>query len=198
MNNTIFLTLTSIIPGNVTYADQIIYKGSSQVEFDLSGISEDTADALNIIINWGDGSAAEFYSRNIASTNTAEEVEQGVLSGSILDTYEHVYTPTQTHVNEISAQIYINFVDGTYTTIVQPLLLVQESYHDNIKEFLIDDVSVHDNSIFSIVNLQSKYTKQTWPALRLDDSDGSDDSEEFPYAVGSGDSIFDPLGLNNP
>jgi len=196
MNNIISIALDSSQPNQTIYNDPITYKGSTDVEFDLSKISEKKSSALNITIDWGDSEIREYYSKAVAATASEQsifrEVTEGLLGGSILNKYKHIYAPTETHINELSAQVLINFDDGNYTLIVQPLILVQESYYDNIKEFLISSLSVHDESYGSVINLQSKYTEQTWPVVIgsniLKPPELSEDVI-FPYDIEFGETI---------
>ena len=154
--------------------DQFEYKGASIINLDLSSISESLTRALNITIDWGDGSDREIYKRallyNYKEFSIFPEILEGKIGGSVLNAYEHIYIPADTHVKELTAQVLINFDNSTYTKIVQPITLIQESYYDNIKEFSVNSVGVHDDSLFSIVNFQSKSTGQTWPGVYVDNS----------------------------
>ena len=216
MSNKVDISLPNPAPNSTVYGDSFIYKGTSIIELALGNISEASGKALVVTIDWGDGSEREVYKRRIVNdykTNSIfSEVLEGRFGGSVLGNYGHTYSPATTHVNNLSAQVLVTFEDGTYTRIVQPITFVHESYYDDIKEFQINSVGIHDNSLFSIVNLQSKYNKQTWPAVWVDTS--LKETSVLPnnvdcYNIGGGYIInndysiscppttFDPLGFNS-
>lgn len=174
MSNVVKTSLTEPLVNGTVYEDKFIYKGEYQVVLDIGSISERNNMALNVTIDWGDGTTREVYRRDIIydyrSNSIFSEVLNGTLGGSILGQYEHRYEPTLTHIRELSAQVIINFADGKYTKIVQPIALIMESYYDNIQEFLINSIAVHDKTLFSIINLQSKYNDRAWPAIWVDTS----------------------------
>jgi len=174
MSNVVKTSLLRPLDNETVYESQFVYKGEYIVGIDVGGISERDALALNITIDWGDGSEREVYRRDVVynyrEKSILPEVQDGRIGGSILGTYEHRYEPTTTHIRELSAQILINFADGKYTKIVQPIALVMESYYDNIQEFLINSISIHDDTLFSIINLQSKYNNRAWPAVWVDNN----------------------------
>ena len=172
MSDTIITSLTQPLTNATIYEDTFIYKGQYLVEMDIGPISEKNTRAITVTIDWGDGAEREVYKRdvifNYRTSSIFSEVLDGRLGGSILGKYTHRYTPSQTHIRAVSAQIVIAFDNGMYTKIVQPISLVMESYYDNIKEFSINSMVVHDSTMFSILNLQSKYNNWTWPALWAD------------------------------
>ena len=174
IGNNITITLSASPANETVFLDQFDYKGASVISLDLGGISEEVTRALNITIDWGDGSEREIYKRallyNYREFSIFPEILEGKIEGSILNKYEHAYIPADTHVKELTAQVLVNFDNSTYTKIVQPITLIQESYYDNIKEFSVNSVGVHDDSLFSIVNFQSKSTGQTWPGVYVDNS----------------------------
>lgn len=215
MSTKIDITLSTPAPNTTVYSDTFTYKGTAMLELDLVNITESASKALVVTIDWGDGSVREVYKRSIVNdyTNTSiiSEVLEGRFSGSVLGNYKHTYAPASTHVKNLSAQVLVSFEDGSYTKIVQPISLVHESYYDDIKELQINSVGIHDKSLFSIVNLQSKYNKQTWPAVWVDTS--LKETSVLPnnvdcYSIGTGyiigdnynitcePSTFDPLGFN--
>ena len=216
MSNKIDIALSTPAPNTTIYSDTFTYKGTAMLELALGNISETNSKALVVTIDWGDGSNREIYKRRIVNdyttTSIFSEVLEGRFSGSVLGSYEHTYAPASTHVNNLSAQVLISFEDGSYTKFVQPISLVHESYYDDIKEFQINSVGIHDNSLFSIVNLQSKYNKQTWPAVWVDTSlketsvlpnnvdcyrIGGDYSIGDNYDISCSPTTFDPLGFNS-
>lgn len=173
MSSVIITSLTKPLSNAVVYEDQYIYKGVYDAAIDIGGISERNTTALNITIDWGDGTPREVYKREIVfnyrESSIFNEVQYGRIGGSVLGIFEHRYDPPETtHIRELSAQILINFDNATYTRIVQPILLVMESYYDDINELAINSMVIHDSSLFSIMNLQSKFNNRTWPAMWAD------------------------------
>ena len=201
MSNIITTSLTQPLTNTTVFEEPFIYKGLYLIELDLGPISEKPSRALTVTIDWGDDTENEIHKRSIVfdyrKSSIFDEVLYGRLGGSVLGRFEHRYTPSETHIRAVSAQVVITFDNGSYTKIVQPISLVMESYYDYIKEFSINSMVIHDTTQFSILNLQSKYNERTWPALWADnrildtsvfppprDPDGPDDprpEDSCPY-----------------
>jgi len=166
MNDSINISLTAQEFNKTIYLDTVEYKGESSVFLDLVGINEDIAPAFNIAIDWGDGSDVEYYNRDLIfsyrTSSIFNEIEIGKGGGSILTLYNHTYESADTHILELSAQLLIGYEDGSYLKLVQPLTLIQESYYDNIKEFQLLDSVVHDDTLRTVLTLQSKYNDRTY------------------------------------
>lgn len=188
MSNTIQILL-SAIPENtvnpeqelaVVTGEEFIYKGASEIALDLSRVTEEDSRVLNAVIDWGDGSPREYYKRSIifeyTDSSIINEVESGLIGGSILGTYTHSFTPADTHIVDYTIQVLLTYENGDDVLIKQPLTLVQESYYDNIKEFNIASIAIQDDTVATMTNLQSKHTDWTWPAYLTQESDISSET----------------------
>lgn len=168
MSNIISIRLQDQIFNETIVLDTISYKGETDIALDLTGINEDIASALNVIIDWGDGSDQEGYSRDLTfsyrNNSILPEIETGKVGGSILGQYDHAYDPVDTHILQLSAQVVISYEDGNYTKLVQPINLIQESYYDNIKELQIVDAVINDDTLATMLTLQSKYNNRMYLA----------------------------------
>ena len=166
MNNSINITLPLQEFDKTIYLDKVEYKGESNVFLNLVDINEDKAPAFNLSIDWGDGTEIEDYSRDLIfsyrTSSIIDEIEIGKVGGSILTIYNHEYGSLDTHILELSAQILIGYEDGRYLRLVQPLSLIQESYYDNIKEFQLLDTVINDNTLQTMLTLQSKFNNRSY------------------------------------
>ena len=62
---TSYTSLTSITEDTSLVLDEIVAKGSYTVQFVLTGVLETVVSALDLDLDWGDGSKAEYYSKEL-------------------------------------------------------------------------------------------------------------------------------------
>ena len=164
---TSYISLSSITENETLRYDELVAKGSYTIQFVLTGVDESVVSALNLDINWGDTSEIEYHAKDIVfnyrENSIFQEMLYGKLGGSILTAYSHTYTPSPTSFfTNLTAQMLINFSNGYYVDIYQPIKLVHESYYDNIKQLSILNTQVHHLTSNTVANLQSKYNKQSY------------------------------------
>ena len=106
MNNTIYFETFSVVKDQTLYNENLIYKGDLGVILDLTKISESSSKALKLTIDWGDGSSRETYERQLlyqyTDSSILDEVGGGKVGGSVLNMFDHVYEPAETHVSKLS------------------------------------------------------------------------------------------------
>lgn len=166
--STIYINLSSITQNTNVYGDEIIFKGAPTINFVLTGISEAINSALTLDINWGDSSDIQYAQKDIVfnykTKSIFDEVLYGKVGGTILNQYEHTYTPsTSSFFTNLTAQFLIYFNNGAYANLFQPIKLVRESYYDNIQKLGITSTQMVGTSASNTVaNLQSKFNNATY------------------------------------
>jgi hypothetical protein len=167
---TSYTSLTSITEDTSLVLDEIIAKGTYTIQFILTGIQETVVSALDLDLDWGDGSKTEYYSKELVydykENSIFTEMLYGKLGGTILSTRNHTYTPnSSSFFTNLTAQFLIFFSNGYSAHVYQPIKLVHESYYDNIKQLSIINTQVHHLTSNTVANFQSKYNKQTYITL---------------------------------
>lgn len=166
MDNIIYISTSEQAVNETVTLGNVVYKSDLRVVLDLGGVYEQSSKALNVTIDWGDGTKREVYNRQLIysykDNSIADEIEGGRIGGTILTKYNHIFTPAPTHVSKTIIQVLINYDDGTYTLLKQPVTLIRESYHDSIVEFSIVDAGIHDNGLYTVPSLQSKHNKRSY------------------------------------
>ena len=164
----IFITLTATEYDRDVYKEEIIFKGNPTINFVLTGVDESTSSALTLNINWGDTSDIEYLQKDIVYNYKEEsifnEMLYGKVGGTILDNYVHTYTPsTSSFASALTAQFLIQFNNGFYANVFQPIKLLRESYYDNIQKLGITSTQMTGASgSNTIANLQSKFSNETY------------------------------------
>ncbi|MDB4396184.1 hypothetical protein N9Z65_01065 [bacterium] len=166
--STIYINLPATSQNINVYEDEILFKGEPTINFILTGISEEANAALTLDINWGDSSNTQYAQKDIVfnyKTNSIfDEVLYGKVGGTILNQYEHTYTPvTSSFFTNLTAQFLIHYNNGVYANVFQPIKLIRESYYDNIQKLGITSTQMVDTSASNtIANLQSKFNNATY------------------------------------
>jgi len=148
--------------------EEVTFKGAPSIMFVLTGIDESKSKALTLDINWGDNSNIEYYQRDVVydyrEQSILNEVLYGKIGGSVLEEYEHTYTPTlSTQVTSLSVQFLIYFNDGFFANIFQPIRLLKESYYDSIEKLgILNTQMIGTSASNTIANLQSRFNKRTY------------------------------------
>ena len=187
MSNTINISLRDVPPEvKELTLDNFTYKGSSEVVLDLSGVSEEVSRVRNITIDWGDGAEREFYSRQMIfeyrESSIIPEITTGLIGGGVLGAFTHIFIPVTTHITRLTLQVLINYDNGDYKLVQQPITLIQESYYDNIKEFGISNTAIHDDTSLTFANLQSQHNNWTWPVYLTQEENVVGESAVDPFA----------------
>lgn len=163
MNN-LYFNLSNITSSATIKRQEEIFKGAPTVQFVLTGIDETFNKALSLELTWGDGSAPEFYSKDLFFNYREESIFNEIIynkpGGSICYWYSHTFDPPYETVSfGLTAQMVIYFSSGLYVNYLIPLKLVKESYYDGIKEFNILNTQMQSTSSHTVVNLEGKNNK---------------------------------------
>jgi len=165
--NTVYVNLSSIYSNNTLKNEELYLKGDSTLQFILTGVNEEVNDAISLEINWGD-STIENYKKdlvyNYKEKTIFNELIYGKLGGSVMTDYNHEFSlEPSSNFTSLTAQLLIYYSNGVYADIYYPIILVSESYYDNIKKFAINNTQMNSLSTSNtIANLQSKFNKQTY------------------------------------
>ena len=164
----IYISLTSTEYDIDVWKPEITFKGDPTINFVLTGIEEATNSALTLNINWGDSSDIEYLQKDIVfnykENSIFTEMLHGKAGGTILDNYTHTYTPsTGSFATSLTAQFLVQFNNGFYANVFQPIKLLRESYYDNIQKLGITSTQMTGASgSNTVANLQSKFSNETY------------------------------------
>lgn len=151
--------------------DAVNFKGSSSVTFVLTGINEEYNNALFLEIEWGDGSAKEYYQKDLIFDYREEsifnEILYGKVGGSIATFYNHTFFNNATSYNiALSSQFLLTFSNGSTLLIIQPVGVFKNSYYDEIGDLnLLNTQITPTSSNFTFVNFEGKNNKQTYVGI---------------------------------
>lgn len=164
----IYINLSATTASTDVLKDEITFKSDPTITFVLTGVDERANQALTLDINWGDGSDTSFNQKDLVFNYKKEsifnEMLHGKVGGTILDEYEHTYTPsTSSFATSLTAQFLIHYNNGFYANIFQPIKLVRESYYDNIQKLGIQSTQmVGTSGSNTVANLASKFDERTY------------------------------------
>ena len=111
----IYIDLPATTANTDVNKSEITFKSDPTITFVLTGINEEANQALTLDINWGDGSEVNFNQKDLVFNYKKEsifnEMLYGKLGGTILDTYEHTFTPSiSSFTTSLTAQFLIKNV----------------------------------------------------------------------------------------
>lgn len=172
MNNIIEINLNGLdlasgSPRSVQ--DEIMFKGQRDLELKFIGGKDIYSQAINITIDWGDGSERETYTRDAVYRYSQRSIFTEMLfcaiGGSPITDSKHTYDlSSNVSFTRYTIQVLIEADTGNSLTVIQPIIMSGVSYHDDIKELKINTTSIHDDSLLTMVNFQSSYNNRTWVA----------------------------------
>jgi hypothetical protein len=166
--STIYINLSATTENTNVHKDELTFKSDPTFTFILTGINEKANQALTLDINWGDGSAINFNHKDLVFNYKKEsifnELLYGKVGGTILDSYEHTFTPSiSSFVTSLTAQFLIHYNNGFYANIFQPIKLIRESYYDNIQKLGIQSTQmVGASGSNTVANLESRFDNHTY------------------------------------
>lgn len=168
----IYYNISSIqVPQQVIKYNSENFKGSSSVTFILTGINEEFNSALFLEIDWGDGSAKEYYQKDLIFDYREEsifnEILYGKVGGSIATFYTHNFFNNVSSYNvALSSQFLFTFSNGSTLLIIQPIGVFKNSYYDEIGDLTLLNTQVTPTSSnFTFVNFEGKNNKQTYVGI---------------------------------
>lgn len=177
MNNlNLNITLTGSLSNTSFELTPVDVKGVTSINMLLTSIPETDSRVTSVAINWGDGSETSTHTRevffNYKVNSIFDEVLLGKLGGSLTTAYNHVFANTSSSYGiQLSAQVFLNWENGWYTRIVQPLNIYWGSFYDDVQDLRILNtqiVAVSSNNTF--INFESVYDKATLIGVIQNDS----------------------------
>lgn len=155
--NITFKKINGIIPLKRKYI-----KGSSTVSYSFTNMNESVYRVNSLTIKWGDGTENLVRKRNIffdyRTESIFEEVENGKIGGTLLASYSHDYYNNYNNYGaDFYTQIILEWEDGAFTYIIQPLTILYDSFYDSVKEINVlstQILPVTSNKTF--INLETK------------------------------------------
>jgi hypothetical protein len=133
--NTLDLSYSTSTPATTAIeAEQNLYD-FTVVNLNVSQISERVI-PLYMTINWGDGNIEYFDNtlyRNYREESIFNEVLYNIRSSVLLDVHSHTYYPSvSARFKQLSAEIFIEYTDGSVCSIVQPFRITSGDYFETI------------------------------------------------------------------
>lgn len=170
IEQTIYFNLSAPFFGDI-FLPKKSFRGSSTVNFVLTGISEEVFDVLFLDITWGDKTLTSFIQKdllfNYRERSIFDEIKYGKLGGSVATVYKHTFTNTQSTVNTSLTSVFeLTYNNGFITRIIQPIDIYDGSFYDEIANlsFIKTQILPHEsNDLFTL--LESQKNKTTYLAL---------------------------------
>ena len=160
-STTVYLSGDTAAMGSQTiYYNQITSKGAITIDFDFNQIDSTSNNILRAVVDYGDGSDAEKYIIDVSVDHSVYPITYYIArDGSYSPVYlvSHSYLPStisSSYFNMLSANILLQYIDGTQTTFIIPIRIAHESYYDAIGKASILNTQLVDNlnsDIFCIV-----------------------------------------------
>jgi hypothetical protein len=162
---TIYFNLSAPFFGNI-FLPKKSFRGSSTVNFVLTGVNEEVFDVLFLDLTWGDKTLTEFIQKdllfNYREKSIFEEMKYSKPGGSIATIYKHTFTNTQDTVNtSLTSVLELTFNNGVITRFVQPIDIYDGSFYDEIANlsFLKTQILPHSsNNLFTLLEGQNNKT----------------------------------------
>jgi hypothetical protein len=167
----VYYNISSTQESQLIYPEPENFKGSSSVTFVLTGINEELNSALFLEIEWGDGSAREYYQKDLIFDYREEsifnEILYGKVGGSICTFYTHEYYNNLSSYNvALSTQFLFTFSNGATLHIIQPIGVFKNSYYDEIGDINILSTQITPTTgNYTFINFESKNNKQTYVGI---------------------------------
>jgi hypothetical protein len=136
---------TSASTVSATFPEIMLYDLTT-VTFDFTEISEAQIPTL-LKINWGDGSDVQVVNNSFIKNYRIESIFPEVLynkfSSMLGYKYTHIYYPsTIARFKSLSAQIVIEYFNGTKSSLIQPFKILSEDYFESIEDLKHLDTSI--------------------------------------------------------
>jgi hypothetical protein len=158
----IYCTLSAPATRNI-FLNPVLLKGTTTVNFVLTGINEEISNILFLDINWGDSSNSLSLQRDIIfnykEQSIFDEVLYGKLRGSVATIHSHVYNNTTNAYNtSLTAVINCTFNTGDTVRFIQPINVFNASFYDRLGDLSISKTQIQpneDSNTFAILEGQN-------------------------------------------
>ena len=145
----------------------VLLKGATNLYFVLTGVSEVDVRVNSLTIDWDDGTIPTSRKRdliyNYREQSIFDEVLYGKLGGSVMTVYSHeYYNDTTVYAACFCPTLTIEWENGGYTTVKQPITIFWDSYYDDVEDLGILNTQilpVESNKTFT--NFESKSDMST-------------------------------------
>jgi len=161
----------SAISTSTTFNQPIIIKGSSTINFVLTGVSESGSNVLFLDINWGDGTDPITIKKipvyDYRNMSIIDEIIYGKLGGSVCTVQSHDYsTESTTNRVGLTASFTFYYSNSCIATVSQPIELYWSSFYDDIKELVAINTQVLPlTTSNTFVNFEGKQNTQIIPSI---------------------------------
>lgn len=155
------------LTNGVVVSDKLVIKGATKIIYDFTYMVETDFKAASITIDWGDGTPHTIKKRNVSfnyrTQSIFDEVLYGALGGSVLTVYEHEYSNNSKYYGRnYYSRVTVVWEDGSYTHFIQPILIIWDSFYDDIQDLsLLSTQLLPISSNKTFTNLESKYDGTT-------------------------------------
>lgn len=121
---------------------------------------------ISLAINWGDGSANEYYTNDFFSDelNVVNEISFG-FDYTIIQSYSHQYSPSNVSLTRIlSAQLLVNYYDNTSCRFLIPINITNPSLLNKVGDLdvlSVNSLSLSGDYIITLHTLNSGFVIDT-------------------------------------
>lgn len=167
----VYYNLPTITSNQTLIKEPLLYKGTTTVNFILTGVVEEAYDVLFLQIDWGDGTPKRTFQKDLIydyrEQSIFNEILYGKIRGSIATFYSHFYSNSLNSYNSsLTAQFLLVYNNGVHAHIIQPISVFSGSYYDEIGELSILNTQIvatsANNTFF---NFESRLSKQTFVGI---------------------------------
>jgi hypothetical protein len=167
----VYYDLPIITSNQIITKEPLLYKGSTTVNFVLTGVIEEMYDVLFLQIDWGDGTPKRTFQKDLIydyrEQSIFNEVLYGKIRGSIATFHSHEYANSLNSYNSsLTAQFLFIYNNGAHVHIIQPISIFSGSYYDEIGELSILNTQIvatsANNTFF---NFEGRRNKQTFVGI---------------------------------
>jgi len=155
------------LTNGVIVSDKLVVKGATKILYDFTYMIETDFKAASITIDWGDGTPNTIKKKNVSfnyrTQSIFDEILYGALGGSVFTVYEHEYSNNSKYYGRnYYSRVTVVWEDGSYTHFIQPILVVWDSFYDDIQDLsLLSTQLLPISSNKTFTNLESKYDGTT-------------------------------------
>lgn len=143
--NSYSLSLSSSTISSVEIRNEILLDDHTNLIVSLSGLSESII-PVYVRFDWGDGdqeTITNLVYKNYREDSIIPEILYGKFSYIISNTFSHTYYPSPSaRYKSLSAQIYVEYVDGHYCWFVQPIKIVTRDYFEAIYDIKLINTNI--------------------------------------------------------
>jgi hypothetical protein len=137
--------LSSVATSAVEIKSEATFDDFTTLHISLSGLTEIFV-PIYLKIDWGDGENESFSNtlhKVYRKDSILNEVMYGKFSSIFSGEYAHTYYPSSTaRYKNLSAQIYVEYSDGSFSWFVQPIKIVTRDYFESIYDIKMLDTNI--------------------------------------------------------